>query len=391
MNDLSSEILGVLSSIWKVGPVPLHQPNFIGNEIFYLKDCVESTFVSSVGHYVDSFEASLADFVGCKRAVATSSGTSALQVSLKIAGVSPNDEVLLSPLTFVATANAVSHLGAIPHFVDCEDLTLGIDPDALIEWLDHISFQKDGQCFNKKTNRRIKALLPTHVFGFPCQINSLYEVAKKYNLQLIEDAAESLGSFYSSKHTGLFGTLGALSFNGNKIITTGGGGAIITDNIALADYAKHLTTTAKKPHSWEYWHDEVGYNYRMPNINAALGLAQLENIKSILLNKRKLHQRYLIEFSKLINSNVLDLIKEPPKTSSNFWLNAIRLSPNTSEYRDALLDITNKNGYQTRPVWCLLHRLPMYCSCQHSPMTVAETLEFQLINLPSNTTPDSGF
>ena len=389
MLDLSSELLKIFNSIWNERSVALHSPRFMGNELEYLTDCVTSTFVSSVGHYVDSFEAELADFAGCKRAVATSSGTSALQVSLRLAGVLPNDEVLLSPLTFVATAHAITYLGAIPHFVDCEELTLGIDPLALDEWLDHVSVIRDGHCVNKRTSRRIKALLPTHVFGFPCQINSLFELSKKYSLELVEDAAESLGSFYSSTHTGLFGSLGALSFNGNKIITTGGGGAIITDDNNLADHAKHLTTTAKKPHSWEYWHDEIGYNYRLPNINAALGLAQLEKIQSILEDKRQIHKRYIRELTGLTSSKILSLLQGMPGTSPNYWLNCIRLSSFNTHEREKVLELTNANGYQTRPVWALLHRLPMYTDCQHSPLTVAEKLERELINIPSNTLPDA--
>lgn len=384
MIDLPSEILHSFTTILGDKPLPLHQPIFSGNEIKYLTDCIETTFVSSVGKYVTEFELSLANFIGCKRVVATSSGTSALEISLKLAGVCPNDEVLLSPLTFVATANAVSYIGATPHFVDCEDTTFGIDPHALLEWLNHMSVLENGQCVNKFTNRRIKALVPTHVFGLPCQIVELAKICLDYNLVLVEDSAESLGSSYSGLHTGLFGLLGAISFNGNKIITTGGGGAIITNDNALADRAKHLTTTAKVPHSWNYWHDEIGYNYRMPNLNAAVGLAQLESIDQILLNKRKLQSSYSSVFNNLPLNEYLGLVSEPKNSVSNYWLNTLILKNKYIPIRDEILKITNQHGYGTRPVWSLLNRLPMYKSNPHSPLPTAEILEMSLINIPSN-------
>jgi aminotransferase in exopolysaccharide biosynthesis len=359
----------------------LHEPRFGGQEWAYVKDCLDSTFVSSVGAYVDRFEADLARFTGAKHAVAVVNGTAALHVALLLAGVVPGDEVLIPALTFIATANAVRYCGATPHFVDSNMETLGLDPAALREWLKHCSEQRGGVCVNKQTGRPIRALLPMHTLGHPCDLAGLLAVAGEFGLALVEDAAESLGSLYQGRHTGTSGLVGTLSFNGNKTITTGGGGAILTNDTALARRAKHVTTTAKRPHSWAFEHDEVGYNYRMPNINAALGCAQLEQLPGFLQSKRRLYAKYLAAFA---TTPEISLVAEPAGCESNYWLQAIMLSETVAGQRDEVLKATNGAGLMTRPVWTLLHRLTPYLDAPRAPLPVAESLERRLINIPSS-------
>ncbi|WP_025678731.1 LegC family aminotransferase [Paenibacillus massiliensis] len=359
--------------------VPLHEPTFSEKEVDYVTDCIKTGWVSSVGSYVTSFEEQLAQFVGVKRAVAVVNGTAALHISLKLAGVREDDEVLMPALTFIATANAVSYLQAIPHFIDVNLETLGVDPFKLDHYLEQITDLRQGALYNKQTNRRIKALMPMHTFGHPCMMDELVALCGKYNLVLVEDAAESLGSYYKGKHTGSFGEVSAISFNGNKIITTGGGGAILTDNEELADYAKHLTTTAKVPHKWEYVHDEIGYNYRMPNINAALGCAQLEKVNDFLAQKRALTKYY----EKLVSTmGDVKLFTEPVDTHSNYWLQTLIIDESTTSI-EQLLDFLNEQGIMSRPIWSPMHKLVMYQNCPRSDLTVTEQLCRTVINIPS--------
>jgi len=361
--------------------VPLHEPEFMGNEWELVKDCLDSTFVSSVGQYVDRFEVMLAEYTGAKYAVAVVNGTAALHIALLLAGVRPGDEVLIPALSFVATANAVAHCGAIPHFIDSEFDTLGIDPHALSDYLKHCSLSGSEGLTNRFTGRRIAAVVPMHTYGHPVEMVALMDVANRYHLPVVEDAAESLGSRYQGQHTGTFGLLGTLSFNGNKVITTGGGGAILTNDAKLARRAKHWTTTAKQPHRWEFFHDAVAWNYRLPNLNAALGCAQLEQLPDFVQRKRRLAQQYEKVFKDIGD---IDFVVEPPNSQSNYWLNTLRLSQPSFELRDRLLTATNDAGYQCRPTWTLLHKLPMYADCPRAPLPVAEQLEASLINVPSS-------
>ncbi len=312
--------------------IALHEPFFGGNEWNYVKECIDSGWVSSVGQYVNRFEDALAEFTGVKYAVATVNGTAALHISLKLAGVEPNDEVLIPDMTFVATANALNYLGAIPHFVDISETTLGLDPYKLDDYLKEIVNVRNDGSINKFTGRRIKAVVPMHAFGHPVDLDPLIEVCIKYQLELIEDAAESLGSYYKGRHTGNWGKISALSFNGNKVVTTGGGGAILTNDINIAKQAKHITTTAKLPHKWNFNHDQVGYNYRLPNINAALGCAQLEQLPTFLEKKRSLAEQYQRAFN-LIKG--ITFFTEPEFAKSNYWLNVLLLDRENSHYRDS--------------------------------------------------------
>ena len=361
--------------------VPLHEPQFSGNESKYVNECIESTFVSSVGKFVDRFENELADYTGAKYAVAVVNGTAALHIALLLAGVSSGDEVIVPALSFVATANAVSYCGAKPHFVDIEEQNLGLDPEALRNYLQINTEQHSGKCLNNNTGRTIRALIPVHIFGHPCDLEGLISVAKDFNLTMIEDSAESLGSFYQGQHTGTFGLLGALSFNGNKIITTGGGGAILTDDPELAKRAKHLTTTAKTPHRWDYVHDEVGYNYRMPNLNAALGCAQLEQLPDFLASKRRLFNSYQ---EALLEITGVTLFAEPAGSQSNYWLQTLLLDESMTKQRNSILEATNSAGLMTRPAWKLLHNLAPFQDCPQEPLPVAQSLERRIINLPSS-------
>lgn len=360
--------------------IPLHEPRFWGNEWKYVKDCIDSTFVSSVGKYVDRFEAMLADYTGVKRAIAVVNGTCGLHAALRLADVQGGDEVLIPALTFVATANAVSALGAIPHLVDSAENTLGVDPHKLGEYLGEIGRAEKHCCYNRYTGRRLAAVVPVHVFGHPVDLDPLLEVCLRYGLTLVEDATESLGSFYKGKHTGHWGKFAVLSFNGNKIVTTGGGGAILTNDEKLGDLAKHLTTTAKIPHKWLFHHDMTAYNYRMPNINAALGCAQLEQLPSFLEKKRSLAKRYADAFSGMTG---VRFFTEPGFAKSNYWLNAVLLEDGRAALESALEE-TNQGGLMTRPAWTLMHKLPMYAKCPKMDLSVAERIETSLLNIPSS-------
>ena len=381
VRNLSQDIVRAISSVVGDGPVPLHEPCFSGREWVYLKECLDSTFVSSVGKFVERFECELAEFTGAKRAIAVVNGTAALHVALRLAGVQAGDEVLLPTLTFIASANAVVYCQAVPHFVDSEERSLGMDPYALRDYLSATTEIRSGYCFNRSTGRLIRAMVPMHTFGHPVDIEALLAVAYDFQLQLIEDAAESLGSTVGGRHTGTFGLMGALSFNGNKTITTGGGGAIITNDIELAARAKHLTTTAKQPHRWNFLHDEVGFNYRMPNLNAALGCAQLEQLLGFLDNKRLLFNRYQQAFADI---DGVCLVAEPFGCRSNYWLQTLLLDESVAGQRDAVLTASNDAGLMTRPVWTLMHHLPMYCNLPKAPLSLAESLERRLINIPSS-------
>jgi perosamine synthetase len=377
---LADKITIILKELFSK-PVVLHEPVFKGNEWDYVKQCLDTGWVSTAGAFVDRFEEDLATFTGAKHVVATVNGTSALHIALLLAGVKHGDEVLTPALTFVATANAVSYCGATPHFVDSEERTLGVDPQALREYLQVITEIRDGQCINRNTGCVIRALVPMHTFGHPVDIKGVLAVARDFQLSLVEDAAESLGSTYQERHTGTFGLMGVLSFNGNKTITTGGGGAILTNDEELAKRAKHLTTTAKVPHRWDYVHDKTAYNYRLPNINAALGCAQLEQLDGILDAKRKLFERYNAGFA---NVPEISIIAEPAGCRSNYWLQSLLLDETVSNERDTLLAATNDAGLMTRPVWTLMHRLAPYRECPKMELPVAESLEKRLINLPSS-------
>lgn len=379
--SLADNIIQAIGSVVGNGPVALHEPVFQGNEWQYLKECLDSTFVSSVGKFVDRFEAGLCDYTGARHAVAVVNGTAALHVALRLAGVEAGDEVLVPALTFVATANAVAYCGAVPHFADSSYATLGMDPQALRVYLQHAAEIRNGLCVNRNSGRVIRALVPMHVFGHPVDIDGLLAVARDFHLQLVEDAAESLGSYYHGRHTGTFGVMGVLSFNGNKTITTGGGGAIITNDAALAKHAKHLTTTAKLTHAWDFTHDETGYNYRMPNLNAALGCAQLEQLPDLLIAKRQLFARYQTAFAEI---GGVKLLVEPAGCHSNYWLQALMLEPDTRQQRDAILQATNAAGLMTRPVWTLMHRLLPYRDSPAMPLPVAEDLASRLVNIPSS-------
>lgn len=378
---IPAQIIEALRQVLGPGPVPLHEPKFVGREWEYTKACLDSTFVSSVGKFVDRFESDLAEFSGAAHAIAVVNGTEALHVALLLAGVQEGDEVLVPALTFIATSNAVRYCNAMPHFVDCEELTLGMDPASLREWLGWVSDVRNGVCVNKQTGRPIRAMVPMHVFGHPCDLDGLMAVSRDFGLRMVEDAAESLGSTYYGRHTGTFGLLGTLSFNGNKIITSGGGGAILTNDRALAVRAKHLTTTAKRTHRWAFEHDEVGFNYRMPNINAALACAQLERVVSFLESKRQLFERYRAAFELIPG---IRLLKEPAGCRSNYWLQTLVLDERNEGIRDGVLEATNGAGYMTRPAWGLMHRQPMFAACQRMPLDVAEAMEQRLINIPSS-------
>jgi perosamine synthetase len=382
MSAVCSRLLSVLEAVLpRGGFLALHEPEFAGNEWAYTKECIDSGWVSSVGKFVDEFELRLAQFTGARHAVAVVNGTAALQVAVRLAGVQSGEEVIVPALTFVATANAVVHCGAIPHFVDSEESSLGIDADALRSHLAHIAERTGGGWRNKITGRRLAAIVPMHALGHPADMPRILEVASAYALPVIEDAAESLGSTLGGQHTGTFGLAGTLSFNGNKIVTTGGGGAILTADAELARHAKHLTTTAKRPHKWEFFHDEVGFNYRLPNLNAALGCAQLERLPDMLARKRRLAERYRSGFAETTG---LTFIDEPRGTQSNFWLNAVRAQLASTVERDAILGALIAAGYQCRPLWTLMHRLPMYQHCPRAPLPIAEQLEVSVIKLPSS-------
>jgi perosamine synthetase len=380
-NNLISQIVTAIRSVVGAGPVALHEPSFNGNEYLYLKECLDSTFVSSVGKFVDRFEVDLAKFTGAKHVVAVVNGTAALHIALKLAGVKAGDEVLVPALTFIATANAITYCNATPHFVDSEAATLGVDAAKLRDYLMSHTEQRTGQCVNRATGQVVRALLPMHTFGHPVDLDGLLAIAQDFNIALVEDAAESLGSYYHGQHTGTFGLLGTLSFNGNKTITTGGGGAILTNNAELARHAKHLTTTAKLPHAWEFRHDEIGYNYRLPNLNAALGCAQLEQLPSKLAAKRVLFARYQSAFAQVAG---LSLMGEPAQCQSNYWLQTLLLDANNACQRDAVLKATNDAGFMTRPAWILMHELTAFKACPSMNLAKVQSLTQRLINIPSS-------
>jgi perosamine synthetase len=363
------------------GFVPLHAPYFGGNEKKYLADTIDSTFVSSVGAYVNRFEEMMAEITGAKYAVATTNGTVALQLSLVVAGVKSGDEVITQPLTFVATANAIAHSNAIPVFVDVDRDTMGMSPDALEQFLQEHAIIKEGSAYNKNTGRKIAACIPMHTFGFPARIDELVEICERWHIVLIEDAAESLGSYYKGIHTGTFGKLGTFSFNGNKTVTCGGGGAIVTNDEALAKHAKHISTTAKVPHPWEFVHDEIGYNFRMPNLNAALACAQLEQLENILANKRNLAESYRQYFA----GTEMGFVTEQPGSIANYWLNCVVL--NNLEERNAFLEATNNSGVMTRPIWRLMNKLSMFSHCPCGDLSNSEWLEDRVVNIPSSFRP----
>ena len=372
-------VINFIQDIYKTKEfIPLHEPRFIGNEKKYLNECIESTFVSSVGNFVDEFEEKFANYTGKKYAIATSNGTSALHISLLLADVDQKSEVITQPLTFVATCNAISYCGAQPIFLDVDKDTMGLSPSALKYFLENQTTVKSQQCINNKTGKVIKACLPMHTFGHPCRIDEIREICDKYNLFLIEDAAESVGSTYKGKHTGTFGQVGVMSFNGNKIITAGGGGCIVTNNKVFAKKAKHLTTAAKLNHKWNFDHDMVGYNYRMPNLNAALLVAQLENLDNFICSKRKLANMYETFFT----SNNYVFVKEPMGSKSNYWLNAIILKDKYQ--RDKFLNETNSSGIMTRPIWILMSKLPMFEHAQCVDLINAVWLEERVVNIPSS-------
>lgn len=363
------------------GDLILHEPDLTGEESDYVQACIKSTFVSSVGEYVDRFELELAEYLGSKKAVVVSNGTAALQVALHLVGVRSNDEVLMPALTFVATANAAAHCRAIPHFVDSHPSGIGIDVEKFRKYLTKIVEHRGDQAFNILTGRRLAAFVPMNTFGHPVQMLELKKLCSSYGIPLVEDAAESLGSTYGNRHAGTFGDIGIVSFNGNKIITTGGGGAIVTDDEELARRAKHLTTTAKKAHAWEYYHDEVAWNYRMPNLNAALGCAQLKRLEEFVQSKRTLASRYQEAFK---NIQEIECVVEPPNTRSNYWLNAIRLSDASIEVRDELLSKCIENGLHCRPCWNLLSELPMYLDCPASDLSNAQEAVKAIVCIPSS-------
>ena len=359
--------------------IPLHEPRFIGNEKKYLNDCIDSTFVSSVGKYVDMFEENFAKKVGSKYAIATVNGTSALHISLILADVTKDDEVITQPLTFVATCNAINYIGAKSIFIDVELDTMGLSPKALKTFLETNCEVKNNKCINQTTNKIIKACVPMHTFGHSCKIQEIKDICDTWCIALVEDSAESLGTTYKSKHTGTFGKLGAFSFNGNKIITSGGGGVIVTDDEKLAKRAKYLTTTAKIPHPFEYVHDEIGYNYRMPNLNAALLVAQLEQLDNFVESKRALALKYEELFK---TNDDIDFIKEPKNSKSNYWMQAVIVKD--VKNRDEFLKYTNSSGVMTRPIWRLMNELDMFKDCQCDNLENSKYLEQRVVNISSS-------
>ena len=374
-----TSVVDFIRSVYKTDSfIPLHEPRFLGNEKKYLNECIDSTFVSSVGKFVDEFEDKIASYTSAKYAVATSSGTSALHISLIILGVKDGDEVITQPLTFVATCNAINYCNASPIFIDVDKDTMGMSLIALEIFLKENAIIKNQQCINKITGKVIKACVPMHTFGYPCRIDKIQNLCKEWHIALVEDSAESLGSYYKNQHTGTFGEIGILSFNGNKIITSGGGGCILTNNEDLAKKAKHITTTAKEPHKWEYTHDLVGYNYRMPNLNAALIVAQLEQLNGFLKSKRFLAKSY----EDFFNGSNIQFVSEPENSKSNYWLNSIILKDGNQ--RNLFLDETNSQSIMTRPIWTLMNKLPMFKEAQCGDLTNSEWLEERVVNIPSS-------
>lgn len=377
---LTERVVGAVRGVVG-GSAPLHAPEIGGNAWAYVKDCLDTEWVSTVGAYVDRFEAMLREITGARHAVATMNGTAALHVCLILTDVRPGEEVMAPALSFVATVNAIAYAGAVPHFVDCEAATFGMDADKLARRLDRVAERRAGGVFNRETGRRIAAILPVHIFGHAGDLDALLDVAGHWGLPLVEDAAESLGTLYKGRHTGTFGRLASLSFNGNKIVTTGGGGAILTDDPELGRLAKHVTTTAKRPHAWEFFHDSVGYNYRLPNLNAALGCAQLEALDSFVERKRRLAQRYAAAFAGI--GGVSSFV-EPAHSRSNYWLNVVLLDPENAHLKDPILAALNEAGLMSRPAWTPLNRLPMYAAAPADDLNTTDSIYARLINLPSS-------
>lgn len=379
MESSYKKITDFIHDLYGAPEVPLHAPCFIGNEKKYLAECVDTTFVSSVGQFVDRFEEKMAQYTGAARAVTCVNGTNALHLALLLVGVARGDEVLTQALTFIATCNAIRYIDAHPVFLDVDQSTMGLSPDAMREWLSRNAEVKDSQCFNKNTQRRIKACVPMHTFGHPARIDEIAAVCEEYHIELVEDAAESLGSLYKGQHTGLFGRVGVISFNGNKTITTGGGGMLLLNNEELGAQAKHLTKQAKVPHRWEFIHDRVGYNYRMPNINAALGCAQLEHLEEFVLNKRETAEKYHAFFATIDD---MDYFLEPENCRSNYWLNTILLKDRQAQ--QDFLQYTNAHGIMTRPAWQLMNRLEMFKGCETDGLKHTQWLEERIVNIPSS-------
>ena len=375
-----SNIVKFIHDLYKTEEfVPLHAPCFVGNEKKYLNECIDSTFVSSVGKFVDRFEEDMARYCGAKKAVVCVNGTNALHMALMLVGVEENDEVLTQALTFIATCNAISYIGPCPVFLDVDRTTMGLSPQAVKEWLGKNSEIRGNSCYNKNTGRRIKACIPMHTFGHPVKIDELAEICRKNYIELVEDAAESIGSLYKGQHTGTFGRIGAISFNGNKTITTGGGGMMLFQDEELGKLAKYLTTQAKVPHRWEFVHDRIGYNYRMPNINAALGCAQLENLDRFVQNKRETAALYKDFFSSIPE---IEFWEEPENCYSNYWLNVVLLKDKAAQQR--FLEYTNDHGIMTRPVWELMNKLPMFCHYETDKLTNTQWFAERVVNIPSS-------
>jgi len=373
------EITAYIKSLYpKQDPVLLHCPEFFGNEKKYLAECIDTQYVSYMGRFVVDMENKIREITGAKYAVALANGTAALHMLLVAIGIEPGDEVITQSLSFVATAAAIVHAQSTPVFVDVEQSTLGMSPESLRGFLEEYAEIVDRKCYNKKTNKRIKAVIPTHTFGHPVRMEEIKKICEDYSLLLVEDSAESLGSCYKGKYTGTFGRAGVFSFNGNKLVTTGGGGMVITDDKSIAQKIRHISTTAKRPHRWEFYHDEVGYNLRMPSLNAAIGLAQLEYFDQLLGNKRETSRLYQDFFATMD----IKFITEPDNAKSNYWLNAILLDDR--QQREEFLKYTNTNGVQTRPAWVLLHTLPPYKNCQHMETPNAEYIVNRLVNIPSS-------
>ncbi|MDK2821921.1 MAG: perosamine synthetase [Clostridia bacterium] len=371
------KITNFIKKICNRDDVPLHEPVFWGNEKKYLLECIDTGYVSYLGEFVKRFEKMIVEFTGSSHAIAVVNGTAGLQVSLRVAGVNPGDEVITQPLTFVATANAICHCGANPVFIDVDMDTLGMSPESLRRFLNECTEVRNGKLCNKYTGKKISAVVPVHVFGHPCRIEEIIDVCSEYGLPVIEDAAEALGSWYKNRHCGTFGEIGILSFNGNKTVTTGGGGMILTNDSELAHKIYHLTTTAKVPHPYAYIHDEIAYNYRLPNVNAAIGVAQMEKINEILKNKRQTAMLY----KQFCEEEKVKFITEPNHSKSNYWLNGIILE--NREERDKFLEYTNSNGVHTRPIWRLMHKLEMYKNCFKIDTPNSEWLEDRVVNIPS--------
>jgi len=378
---MSATVVSFIRELYRSNEfIPLHAPTFAGNELKYVTETIQSTFVSSVGKFVDDFERKMEAFTATTKAIATVNGTAALHTALYMAGVKPGDYVITQALTFVATCNALHHMGAEPIFVDVSKVSLSLCPVALANYLADNAISNESGCFHKTSQRRISAVVPMHTFGHPAELDELVAVCRKWNIVLVEDAAESLGSYYKGKHTGTIGELGALSFNGNKIITTGGGGMVLCRDAALGARTKHVTTTAKMPHPYEFFHDEPGFNYRLPNLNAALGCAQMEMLPEFLQQKRQLAQAYKAFFA----DTEFSFVNEPAYAQSNYWLNAV-ICPDVQS-REQLLKVTNESGVMTRPIWKLMHRLPMFQHAHRDSLEVSEWIEAHLINLPSSPT-----